>query len=73
MLNSVYCRRAYIAIILTLLELTAYLVISFAVSRLLIGTGIGVEADSRTWRPRRRRCLRVWVNAGNPLTLFARI
>ncbi len=68
-LNSVYCRRSYIAIVLTFLEVTAYLVVSFTVSRLLIGTGIGVRripglgnfavGDAFTW-----------LDAGNPLSLL---
>ena len=68
-LNSVYCRRAYIAIILTLLELTAYLVISFAVSRLLIGTGIGVRPIPGLGGLAVGDAF-AWVNAGNPLTLL---
>src|SRR5260370_20208853 len=41
-------RRPHVAIILTLLQVTAYLVMSFIVSRSLIGTGIGVRSEEHT-------------------------
>ena len=68
-LNSVYCRRAYVAIIFTLLELAAYLVISYTVSRLLIGTGVGVRRIPGLGGFAPGDAF-AWLDAGNPLTLL---
>ena len=68
-LNSVYCRRAHVAIILTLLEVTAYLVISYTVSRLFVGTGIGVRLIPGLGDFAIGDAF-AWIGAGNPLTLL---
>jgi ABC-type transport system involved in multi-copper enzyme maturation permease subunit len=68
-LNSVYCRRSHVAVILTLLEVSAYLVISFAISSLLVGTGIGVRSIPGPVGLTFGGVL-AWVDAGNPLSLL---
>jgi ABC-type transport system involved in multi-copper enzyme maturation permease subunit len=68
-LNSVYCRRAYIAILLTFLELAAYLIVSYLVSRLLVGTGLGVRRIPGLGGVTVGNALG-WIGAGNPLTLL---
>jgi ABC-type transport system involved in multi-copper enzyme maturation permease subunit len=68
-LNSVYCRRSHLAIILTLLQVAAYLVICLIVSRLVIGTGIGVRPIPGLGGLSLSSAF-AWLDAGNPLSLL---